>query len=62
MWTTERIGELALDVLEETFNDLIALPDPFEEDFNKEVFDKALNRYYRALNNVLDFVKNSDSW
>ena len=62
MWTTERIGELALDVLEETFNDLITLPDPFEEDFNKELFEKALDRYYRALNNALDFVKNSDSW
>ena len=62
MWTTERIGELALDVLEETFNDLIDLPDPFEEGFNKELFDKALDRYYRALNNALDFVKNSDSW
>ena len=62
MWTTERIGELALDVLEETFNDLIELPDPFEEDFNKELFDKALDRYYRALNSALDFVKNSDSW
>jgi len=62
MWTTERIGELALDVLEETFNDLIELSDPFEEDFNKELFDKALDRYYKALNNALDFVKNSDSW
>lgn len=62
MWTNERIGEMALNALEKTFNDLIELPLKGEKGYNRYRSKLALELYNKALANALDFVKNSDSW
>ena len=62
MWTNERIGEIALNALEKTFNDLIELPLKGEKGYNRYRSKLALELYNKAVANALDYVKYSDSW
>ena len=58
-WKQERIGELVLESLETSFNDLISLKE------NSKTYDmiyvKAYNRYQMALNNAHCYIKHSNT-
>ena len=58
----ERLGELCLVAIKKTFNDLIELPLEGEEGYNSDRSKLALELYTKAIENALDYAKNSDSW
>jgi hypothetical protein len=61
MWTKESVGEIVLEVLEQTFNDFISLPKD-EKYRNKQRYKKALDRYEKAVANANFYLKHLEEW
>ena len=53
-WNQERIGELCLLALEQTYNELILL------DVRAKSYKKAFDNYQKAVTNANVYVKHSD--
>lgn len=68
MWTKESVGELVLESLEQTFNDLIILS--YDSDDVDELnmmcyyasYELALTRYELAKANALSYVETLNYW